>query len=56
MAADQLLVNTVLLLLFIGIPVIPLLAIATELGRWYRDHPDPEGVGVVEDTHGHASH
>lgn len=55
MAIDQLLTNTVLLLLFIGIPVIPLLFIATELGRWYRENADPEGVGV-EENHGHASH
>ena len=55
MVVDQLLTNTVLLLLFIGIPVIPLLFIATELGRWYREHPDPEGVGV-EDAHGHTPH
>ncbi len=55
MVFDQLLTNIVLLLLFIGIPVIPLLFIATELGRWYRENPDPEGVGVDE-SHGHASH
>jgi hypothetical protein len=55
MALDQLLTNTVLLLLFIGIPVIPLLFIATELGRWYREHPDPEGVGL-EDAPDHAAH
>lgn len=54
MALDQLLTNTVLLLLFIGIPIIPLLFIATELGRWYREHPDPEDV-VAQDANHHTS-
>lgn len=34
MALDKLFTNTVLLLLFI----------ATELDRWYREHPDPASV------------
>lgn len=44
MNVEIFLTNVVLILIFIGLPVIPLLFIATELGRWYRENPDPPGV------------
>jgi hypothetical protein len=33
--------NVISILLPLGVPIIILLVLATELGQWYDEHPDP---------------
>jgi hypothetical protein len=41
---EQILINTVAVILYIGGPVIPLIILAIRVGRWHDRNPDPADV------------
>ncbi len=43
--------NVLSILIPIGLPVLALLYLATEIGRWHDEHPDPPPEAFREEQH-----
>jgi hypothetical protein len=40
----QMLTNTIAVILYLGVPVIPLIILAIKVGQWHEDNADPLDV------------
>ncbi len=49
MPLEQLIGNVASVLLYVGGPVIPLLILAVQIGRWHQANPDPEATFDTSD-------
>lgn len=53
MVAEQTLSNILSIIILLGGPILPLLFLVTEVGRWYARNQDPVEIEQAE-NHGHG--